>query len=82
MYRHETYDNDGNLIKVIEREYTQEEKYTKWQAEISATDQYMPRQLEDVIDALSASVRSKIAKETLDKYENKKLIRSQKPKGV
>jgi len=51
----------------------------KWEQDIAATDHGMPRYIEDIIDALSVSVRDKIALETLDKYNAKKTLRAQKP---
>lgn len=51
-----------------------------WKREMSDSDRYMTRAVEDLIDALSASVKSKIAKETMDKYNEKQQIRARKPK--
>lgn len=50
-----------------------------WKAKIAATDSGMPRAIEDIIDALDAPTRARIAKITLDKYNAKKLLRSNKP---
>lgn len=53
-----------------------------WKREIAATDADLPRTMEDIIDALEDHVREAIDGHTLSKYEDKKLIRSQKPKEV
>ncbi len=46
------------------------------------TDIYMTRVSEDIIDSMTDTQRNKIPQETLDKYNAKKLLRSQKPEGV
>lgn len=51
----------------------------EWEAKIKATDAKIPRYVEDIIDALDAPTKAKIAQKTLDLYEEKKLIRSEKP---
>lgn len=51
----------------------------EWQERIRKTDKQIPRYVEDIIDALPANVRASIATETLDKYNEKKQIRSEKP---
>ena len=50
-----------------------------WQEKIEALDADMPRALEDIIDALDATTRARIAVDTLDKYVAKKTIRAGKP---
>lgn len=49
-----------------------------WRTQMAATD-ILSRTLEDIIDVLTQSQRDSLAPETLGKYTNKKLIRSQKP---
>ncbi len=43
------------------------------------TDIGMPRAIEDIIDALPADIKANIAQETIDKYNEKKQIRSERP---
>lgn len=50
-----------------------------WLAQMAATDKDIPRAIEDIIDALDAPTRARIAPETLTKYQAKKTLRSQKP---
>lgn len=49
----------------------------EWENKISASA--LPRYVEDIIDALDAVTKAKIAKETLDLYQEKKTIRAEKP---
>lgn len=51
----------------------------EWEGKISASDALLPRWGEDIIDALDAPSRARIAAETLAKYNSKKEIRSRKP---
>jgi hypothetical protein len=51
----------------------------EWQAHIATTDAKLPRYAEDIIDAMSSTDRARIAKETLDAYNEKKQIRNEKP---
>ena len=60
--------------------WEKERPLREWIVDISAKDQVMPRALEDVIDVLSDEQKSSLSKETLDKYDQKKEIRSRKPK--
>ena len=55
------------------------EPIEEWGEEMSATDRDLPRYIEDIIDALEAPVRARIATETIDKYKNKKALRAGKP---
>ena len=50
-----------------------------WKVRMERTDKLMNRAIEDIIDALPASVRNNIASVTLDRYNEKKQIRSEKP---
>ena len=50
-----------------------------WQKQIEQTDRDMPRALEDIIDVLTEEQKSKLAAQTLAKYNQKKTLRSQKP---
>lgn len=52
----------------------------EWKDRLSKTDAKIPRYVEDIIDALDISIRAKIAKETIDAYNEKKLIRAEKSK--
>ncbi|CAB4139843.1 hypothetical protein UFOVP353_54 [uncultured Caudovirales phage] len=51
----------------------------EWKTNIAATDSKLPRYVEDILDALDNTTRSKIATETLDAYNTKKTLRGQKP---
>ena len=51
----------------------------EWTKRMAETDAGMPRYAEDIIDALSETVRTSIASDTLDKYNNKKQVRGTKP---
>ncbi|MGR3179817.1 MAG: hypothetical protein ACUZ8E_17395 [Candidatus Anammoxibacter sp.] len=77
MFRRETYDNKGNVIELIERPFTPKELLVNWEVEMQATD--LSDDLENIMDALSVTVRDKIAPETLNKYNAKKLLRAEKP---
>ena len=50
-----------------------------WQKKMNATDTDLPRAIEDILDALDPPTKAKIPKHTMDKYNNKKLLRNQKP---
>ena len=50
-----------------------------WKASMARTDAGLPRYAEDIIDALDAPARARIAPETLDKYNAKKALRLEKP---
>lgn len=52
-----------------------------WQEKIAAT-RFSDRAIEDIIDALDAPTKAKIAPETLAVYEKRKIIRSEKPETV
>lgn len=49
-----------------------EKPLKEWQSQIAATDSKIPRAIEDIIDALDAPTKAKIAKQTLDLYEREK----------
>ena len=49
----------------------------EWQSEIQAIN--ISDDLENIIGALDAPTRARIAPETIDKYNAKKLLRAQKP---
>lgn len=51
----------------------------KWLSQLAETDITMPRSLEDMIDVLSSDQRAALASKTLNAYNLKKQIRSQKP---
>ena len=50
-----------------------------WLYEIAASDNKMPRGLEDVIEALDTPTRNRINSETIGRYNAKKEIRGRKP---
>ncbi len=50
-----------------------------WEAAMSETDAKLPRYVEDIIDAMDKPTRDKIAKKTLDAYNEKKAKRAEKP---
>ena len=79
--RTETVLVEGNPVQNhIYRDKTAAELEVDWQAEIRATDALLPRWAEDIIDALDAPVRARIALDTLSKYNTKKDVRNRKPK--
>ena len=55
----------------------EEKPFKEWEAKVADTQ--LPRYVEDIIDALDEPTKAKIAKQTLDLYEEKKTIRAQKP---
>lgn len=63
-----------------EEAYLAAKPMKEWEAKIKATDSQLPRALEDIIDALDETTKDKLAKETLDKYNEKKELRNQKPR--
>jgi hypothetical protein len=74
-----------NAQEIAERQaeeaaWLKEQPLKEWQSRIAATDAKLPRAIEDIIDALDAPIKSKIAKDTLDAYNAKKQIRQEKPK--
>lgn len=62
-----------------ELEYTKSRPLAIWQSVMQASDAAMPRALEDIIDALDAPTRARIAPATLDKYEDKVALRNSRP---
>lgn len=58
-----------------------EKPLREWRRKIEASDNDIPRWAEDIIDALDETTKQKISKQTLDKYERKKTLRSEKPGG-
>ena len=50
-----------------------------WEASMAATDNDIPRALEDIYDAMSATQQAKVAKNTRDKIIAKKELRETKP---
>lgn len=70
---------DENAQREVEEAHALKQKPLKeWEAKIAATQ--LPRYVEDIIDALDAQTKAKIAKQTLDLYEEKKTVRAEKPK--
>lgn len=50
-----------------------------WEQEMRLSDAALPRWAEDIIDALDAPTRDRIATETLTKWQDKKTKRAAKP---
>ena len=48
------------------------------QDRLSALDAQMPRYVEDIIEAMDAGTRARLAGETLSKYQEKKQLRAEK----
>lgn len=75
MFRHETYDRNGNLIDVNEREFTAEEKEINFKAEISHTENpgELARKLEEVIDYIeNGTSLSQFTKDWLNTRKEKR----------
>lgn len=72
-------DEEVAARKAEEAAYMAELPMNIWRSKITALDNGMPRYVEDIIDALPESTRSKIASQTLDKYNAKKTLRAQRP---
>ena len=78
---------NGELVNLSNKEIANREKenqahiknlpFEKWKLEISAA--HMDRTTEDIIDALDAPVRARLAPETKDRYDIKKEIRTRRP---
>ena len=56
-----------------------EQPMRDWKRQMKDTDEGMPRYVEDLIDALNGPTKARLATETLDKYNEKKTLRDQKP---
>ena len=50
-----------------------------WERDMAETDAKLPRYVEDILDALDKPTRDKVAKKTLDAYNEKKAKRAEKP---
>ena len=50
-----------------------------WERAMAETDAKLPRYVEDILDALDKTTRDKVAKKTLDAYNEKKAKRAEKP---
>lgn len=48
------------------------------QDKLSALDAKMPRYVEDIIEAMDAGMKARLAQETLAKYHEKKQLRAEK----
>jgi hypothetical protein len=80
--KHIPMSGDEVSQRIIEQDKWQSEKPKReWAFLMAKTDKKMPRQLEDIIDALDEEAKSRIAVKTLEAYNEKKTIRSQKPQG-
>ena len=60
-------------------EYEKNKPYIEWEKEIKETDNYLPRYVEDIIDALDTPIKMRISNITMEKYNIKKQIRARKP---
>ena len=84
---------NGEVIAMTEQEIAErqaeEAAYLKarplqeWQSKIAATDAKLPRYVEDLIDMIDSKIpiKSDLPVELMSAYNDKKTIRSQKPKG-
>lgn len=76
MFKHTVEDGKGNIVSHEERPFTPQEKRDNWDSAMLGA---MPDDLENIIDALDAPTKARIATETLDKYNTKKTLRGNKP---
>ena len=65
---------DGELV---ERDTSADDDIAEKLSVLTSLDYVMPRQLEDIIDSMTATQRGKIAQQTLEKYEAKKAARKE-----
>lgn len=80
---------NGQLVDLTPQEIAEREaeeaaflaaKPTKdWERAMAETDAKLPRYVEDILDALDKPTRDKVAKKTLDAYNEKKAKRAEKP---
>lgn len=69
---------DGELLRVE----SYDDGFTPlqdWERAMAETDAKLPRYVEDILDALDKPTRDKVAKKTLDAYNEKKAKRAEKP---
>jgi len=64
---------------VEEAQVLADKPMNNWLREMSATDNDIPRELEDLYDAMSPATQAKVAKKTRDKIIAKKELRGTKP---
>ena len=50
-----------------------------WEEQIKSAEREISTVLEHIIDSMSATQKARIPNETLDKYNNKKILRENKP---
>ena len=75
--RYELYDGEGNVIYSDVRILTAEEDMYLWKQKMK--DSGLSDDLENIIDAMDATTRARIAIETMSKYNAKKSLRALKP---
>ena len=87
MTRYHT-DKNGNTPFTAEEEAEQDaidveieasKPMNDWLSAMEATDKDIPRELEDLYDAMSPATQAKVAKKTRDKIIAKKELRGTKP---
>jgi len=79
MFRRETYDQEGNVVDLIERPYNFEEETAIWEGKMKASDaELMSRWEEEHIEHDHGGVTSSPGQQ--DKYDEKKALRLEQPK--
>jgi hypothetical protein len=89
-----TFDDNGKQTGSVEVPFTDEEETARdaeeqaltdgtplrvWKNDMAATDADIPRQLEDIYDALQADAQARVPQITRDKITAKKTLRGEKP---
>jgi len=89
-----TFDDNGKQTGSVEVPFTAEEETARdaeeqawadgtplrvWENSMAATDTDIPRQLEDIYDALQEDAQARVPQITRDKITAKKTLRGQKP---
>jgi len=70
---------DEDILSVYDDEVAADKSMAQWKFEMKSYDSGMPRYAEDIISAMDAPDRAKIASETMDKYDAKRALRLTKP---
>ena len=73
---------DAHVTSIVE-ELNREKIMREWQRQMNATDDAMPRHMEDLIDTLAGllPLLDNMPVELLEAYNKKKSIRAEKPPG-
>ena len=89
-----TFDDNGKQTGSVEVPFTAEEETARdaeeqawadetslrvWTNDMVATDEDIPRQLEDIYDALQEDAQARVPQITRDRITAKKTLRGQKP---